>query len=131
MKTRFCLDSVLNTEHQLFILEIITSFLTEHREDQFMMRNSLIEVTLTKRRYIGKILIHRFKESKISNYKQHIVKKLTKDDWTPEVKAHLHYNVLRPLNVVSRLMINQEKRNLIDRLRKHFLNMVTENYSLT
>jgi hypothetical protein len=131
MKTRFCLDSVLNKEHQLHILEIITSFLSENREDEFMKHCSVIQVTLTKRRHIGKILIHRFKESKISSFKQHTVKKLSVRDWIPEVKAHYHYGVIRPLNIVSRLMIDQEKRNILERLRKHFVSMITINYSLT
>jgi hypothetical protein len=131
MKIRCCLDSSLNSEHQLHILEIITSFLAENREDEFMKRHSRIEVTLTKRRHFGKILIHRFRESKISKYKQHTVKKLSVLDWIPEVEAHYHYGVIRPLNIVSRLMIDQEKRNILERLRKHFVSMITINYSLT
>jgi hypothetical protein len=131
MKTRFCLDHVLNSEHQLHILGMITSFLSEDREDEFMKRFSIIEVTLTKRRYIGKILIHRFKESKISTFKQHTIKKLCVDDWIPEVEAHYHYGVIRPLNIVSMLMTNQERRLMLNRLRTQFINMITVNYSLT
>ena len=131
MKTRFCLDSALNTEHQLHLLKIIMSFWSENRQDEYMSRTSVIEVTLTKRRHIGKILIHRFRESKISNFKRHTVKKLSMRDWIPEVQAHHHYSVIRPLNIVSRLMINRAKRSMLERMRKHFISLTTENYSLT
>jgi hypothetical protein len=129
-KIRFCLDKNLNTEYQLNLLKIISSFLGEHREDQFAKRNSFIEFTLTKRRHLGKILIHRFKESKLTKSKQYSVKKLSIDDWTREFEAHFYYGVIRPLDIVVKLINNKEKKQIIEKMRKHFLSLTTTNYTL-
>ena len=126
---RFCLDRKVNVEHQIYILRTVCEFLADSSENEYFRSIHYIEFTFTKRRHFGKILLHRFRDCKISKRKQHSIKKLTKDDWTREFNAPFYFGVIRPLSEIIRLT-DETRNNILRKLRERFLKWSTENYVL-
>ena len=126
---RFSLDRSLNIEYQKNILDIIASFLNQSTEGFYENTHSMIEFTLTRRRHLGKILIHRFRESTFSRYKKHTIKKLCQNDWVREFEAHFFYSVIKPMNVVLKILTGKQ-REFLKQIKKRFLIAGTQNYVL-
>jgi hypothetical protein len=129
---RFCLYKSLNAEYQLNILKTISSFLVDTNEDYYTRMTCYIEFTLTRRQHLGKVLIHRIKQSKISSFRNHTVRKLTRSDWVREFEAHTFFNVIKPINLISRLFIESSlwRKMRIDAIRNQYVQRNTENYLL-
>ena len=126
---RFCLDKYLNIQHQTYILNTICEFLADTCENTYFRSLHFIQFTFTKRRHLGKIILHRFRDCKISNEKHHSIKKLTKSDWTREFNAEFYFGVIRPLSTIIRLT-DKTRNTILKKLREQFLSWSTVNFVL-